>query len=99
LAPTIIGDLFSSEKRSNILTVFYLAIPFGTGLSFVLGSKISEAFGEWQWALLMTPPLSIVGALCIIFLVQEPERGGFEGKILNENRTNIFNEIVHLFKK
>ena len=99
LAPTIIGDLFASEKRSNILTSFYLAIPFGTGLSFVLGSMLSEAFGGWQWALLMTSPLSIMGALCIILLVQEPERGSVDAKILNANRTNIFNEIVYLIKK
>jgi MFS transporter, Spinster family, sphingosine-1-phosphate transporter len=95
----IISDLFSSEKRSNIIAIIYLAVPFGTGLSFVLDSKISEAFGEWQWALRMTPPLSIVGALCIAFLVQEPERGGFDGKVSKEESTNIFNEMVYLIKK
>ncbi len=99
LAPTIIGDLFASKKRSNILTIYYLAIPFGIGLSFILGSKLSEAFGGWQWALRMTPPLSLVGALFIAFLVQEPERGSADGIILNANRTNILNEIIYLIKK
>ena len=37
IAPTIIGDLFTSERRSLAYGLFYIAIPFGTGLGFFVG--------------------------------------------------------------
>jgi len=40
LAPTLIADLFVREKRNRALAIFYLAIPFGAALGYVLGGWI-----------------------------------------------------------
>ena len=32
IAPTVIGDLFSGRQRSLVYGMFYMAIPFGTGI-------------------------------------------------------------------
>ena len=37
VAPTIIADLFSNQLRTNMLTVFYFAIPVGSGLGYIVG--------------------------------------------------------------
>ena len=37
LAPTVLGDLFDSAKRSIVLALFYFAIPVGTGLGYIIG--------------------------------------------------------------
>ena len=37
VAPTIIADLFSNQWRTNMLTVFYFAIPVGSGLGYIVG--------------------------------------------------------------
>ena len=37
VAPTIIADLFSHQLRTNMLTVFYFAIPVGSGLGYIVG--------------------------------------------------------------
>lgn len=29
IAPTILADLFSTEKRLRVLSIFYMAIPIG----------------------------------------------------------------------
>src|SRR5262249_11396513 len=40
LAPTLIADLFVREKRNRALAIFYLAIPIGAALGYVLGGWI-----------------------------------------------------------
>ena len=37
IAPTIIADLFSDQLRTNMLTIFYFAIPVGSGLGYIVG--------------------------------------------------------------
>ena len=37
VAPTIIADLFSNQLRTNMLTIFYFAIPVGSGLGYIVG--------------------------------------------------------------
>ena len=58
IAPTIIADLFPSEKRLRMLSIFYIAMPLGSALGYVLGSEVSQLAhsispspGSWQWAL------------------------------------------------
>ena len=58
IAPTIIADLFPAEKRLRMLSVFYMAMPIGSALGYVLGSKVSALVysytresASWQWAL------------------------------------------------
>ncbi|XP_057184098.1 sphingosine-1-phosphate transporter SPNS2-like [Triplophysa rosa] len=51
ISPTIIGDLFTNNKRTVMLSLFYLAIPLGSGLGYILGSIAKDAGGHWYWAL------------------------------------------------
>lgn len=58
IAPTIIADLFPAEKRLRMLSIFYMAMPIGSALGYVLGSKVSALVysythesASWQWAL------------------------------------------------
>nr|XP_035954345.1 protein spinster homolog 2-like [Halichoerus grypus] len=59
IAPTIIGDLFTKNTRTLMLSVFYFAIPLGSGLGYITGSSVKQAAGDWHWALrVRTPPTS-----------------------------------------
>ncbi len=40
LAPTLIADLFTRDRRNRALAIFYLAIPIGASLGYVLGGEI-----------------------------------------------------------
>uniref|UniRef100_A0A672RN30 Protein spinster homolog 1 n=1 Tax=Sinocyclocheilus grahami TaxID=75366 RepID=A0A672RN30_SINGR len=51
IAPTIIADLFIKETRTNMLSIFYFAIPVGSGLGYIVGSKVNDVAGDWHWAL------------------------------------------------
>ncbi|KAI5619305.1 protein spinster-like 1 [Silurus asotus] len=51
IAPTIIADLFIKEKRTAMLSVFYFAIPVGSGLGYIVGSAVDKRAQDWHWAL------------------------------------------------
>jgi MFS family permease len=40
LAPTLIADLFPRQQRNRALAVFYVAIPVGAALGYLLGGQI-----------------------------------------------------------
>lgn len=79
VAPTIIADLFSKQMRTTMLTLFYFAIPVGSGLGYIIGSHVKDAFGAWQWALRVTPLLGIISVILLCLFVREPERGQSDG--------------------
>ena len=99
MAPTIIGDLFTNEARTKILAIFYLATPVGSGLGYIVGSNVAAAFGDWRWALRMTPPLGLLCVLLLIFVVRDPQRGGADGQITEESESTMWQDIVYLWKK
>lgn len=104
VAPTIIGDLFTNEMRTKMLAVFYLAVPVGSGMGYIVGSNVAQAFNDWRWALRVTPPLGFISVLLLIFVVQEPKRGSAEGTANGEldmggSRSNIKDDVIYLLKK
>lgn len=80
IAPTIIADLYVKEKRTNMLSIFYFAIPVGSGLGYIVGSQVSNVAQDWHWALRVTPGLGLVAVLLLLFVVQEPRRGAVEAR-------------------
>ncbi|XP_062392259.1 sphingosine-1-phosphate transporter SPNS2 isoform X4 [Sardina pilchardus] len=109
ISPTIIGDLFTNNSRTMMLSVFYLAIPLGSGLGYILGSTAKEAAGDWHWALRVSPFLGITAGTLILVFVPEPKRGTAEQhgarfksqttwvcdmKALLKNRSFVFSSLA-----
>lgn len=76
ISPGWIADLFPSAKRNNAISVFYLAIPVGSALGYILGSAIAAEYG-WRAAFLFAGYPGLVFAL-VLFLLREPARGASE---------------------
>uniref|UniRef100_A0A8C2A761 Major facilitator superfamily (MFS) profile domain-containing protein n=1 Tax=Cyprinus carpio TaxID=7962 RepID=A0A8C2A761_CYPCA len=109
ISPTIIGDLFTNNKRTVMLSVFYLAIPLGSGLGYILGSIAKDAGGDWFWALRVSPMLGLTAGTLILIFVTEPKRGNADyiaGRIktrtswlcdmkaLAKNRSYVFSSLA-----
>nr|XP_033703279.1 protein spinster homolog 3 isoform X3 [Tursiops truncatus] len=77
-APTVLGDLFVRDQRTRVLAIFYIFIPVGSGLGYVLGSAVTELTGNWRWALRIMPCLEAVALILLIVLVPDPPRGAAE---------------------
>ncbi|KAM9149084.1 protein spinster homolog 1 isoform 2-T4 [Pangshura tecta] len=78
IAPTIIADLFVSDRRSRMLAFFYFAIPVGSGLGYIVGSKVKDLAEDWHWALRVTPALGVVAVVLLVTVLREPPRGAVE---------------------
>ncbi len=74
VAPTMIADLYPIKRRGSVLAWFYMAIPVGSALGYVLGGIVAQVTGDWRWAFyLVVPPGLLLGLRC--FWMKEPPRG------------------------
>ncbi len=88
IAPTFVVDMFPQEKRGRILGVFYLAIPVGTALGYILGGPLGAHYG-WRSPFYVAAAPSLLLTLCLIF-IPEPERGKFDAREGGFSRTGIW---------
>lgn len=61
VAPSLLADYFPQERRGRIMAVFFLAIPVGSAIGYIVGGLLGQHFG-WQAAFLMVgiPELLLV---------------------------------------
>ena len=87
VAPTIISDLYPVQIRGRVLARFYVAIPVGSALGYVLGGWVANSgIGEWGAAVLGAKPESWRWAFYLVvppgialgvwsFFMRDPARG------------------------
>ncbi|HVN98242.1 MAG TPA: MFS transporter [Syntrophorhabdaceae bacterium] len=73
ISPGLISDTWRPAKRNNALTIFYVAIPVGSAIGYILGGVI-EAHWGWRSAFFWAGAPGLLLAL-ILFPFREPERG------------------------
>ena len=76
ISPALLSDFYPPGKRNRILTIFYVAIPIGSALGFVLGGYFGDAFG-WRAAFLICglPGLALAG---LVLAIRDPGRGHYD---------------------
>lgn len=52
VSPGLVADYFGRERRGSVMALFFLAIPVGSALGYLLGGQLGQRFG-WQDAFLM----------------------------------------------
>jgi MFS family permease len=73
VAPSMIADLYGERRRGRILAIFYMAIPVGSALGYIVGGSVGEQFG-WRWAFVVAGAPGLVMAVAAA-LLPEPKRG------------------------
>jgi len=86
VAPALLSDYYPAAQRGRILSYFYMAIPVGSALGYVIGGAVARSpiseWGarigihaeSWRWAFyLLTVPGIILGLLA--FRQKDPPRG------------------------
>lgn len=70
VAPSMLSDMYPLADRGKVMSWFYLAIPVGSALGFVVGGVVAAAFG-WRAAFyVVVAPGLLLGALC--FFMRDP---------------------------
>jgi MFS transporter, Spinster family, sphingosine-1-phosphate transporter len=72
VSPGLVADYFPKERRGRVLAYFYLAIPVGSALGYLLGGTLGQAFG-WHAAFLLVGAPGLLLALPVYFL-RDPRR-------------------------
>jgi MFS family permease len=73
VSPGLVADYFGREQRGRVMALFFLAIPVGSAMGYVLGGQLGQRFG-WQEAFLI---VGLPGLLLTIPLwrLLDPGRG------------------------
>jgi MFS family permease len=83
LAPTIIDDVTPLDRKGSALSVFYVAIPVGYALGYILGGTIAQQWDAasgggwpagWQMAFFVVGGPGVVLALTCLLIVEPPRK-------------------------
>ena len=69
VAPTIIDDLAPPARRNKWLAIFYLAIPVGSALGYLLGGFLEHNYG-WRPAFFVAGGPGVLLALTVFFIAE-----------------------------
>ena len=105
VSPGLIADYFSKQGRGRVLAWFYVAIPVGSALGYLLGGVLGQRYG-WHAAFLLVGVPGLLLSIPIA-LLRTPPRGGAaalpqtpKGKIsagyaaLFKNRSFVYNTLA-----
>lgn len=73
IAPALLADQFPIEKRGRVLSFFFMAIPVGSALGYILGGLVDQHFG-WRAAFWIAGTPGVLLAILVMF-VYDPPRG------------------------
>jgi MFS transporter, Spinster family, sphingosine-1-phosphate transporter len=73
ISPSLIADTWGPAKRNNALTIFYVAIPVGSAIGYILGGEVAARWG-WRDAFFWAGAPGLLLAL-VLLPFREPRRG------------------------
>jgi len=98
-APSILSDFFPARDRNRILSFFYLAIPVGAALGYLVGGQLGSRYG-WRMPFFVgaIPGLAVAAAYGIF--ATEPVRGGSDATTIPAKKLSadeLFANFLGLF--
>lgn len=93
LSPTFVADMFPVEKRGRVMGVFYLAIPVGTALGYLLGGFMGPKYG-WRAPFYVGAAPGVLLALLLLF-IPEPRLGQFDAFESKAPERGTLSGLVH----
>jgi MFS family permease len=73
ISPALISDYYPPERRGRVFAIFYLAIPVGSAVGYLLGGAIEQHFG-WRAAFFAVGLPGLLLAL-LTLTASDPPRG------------------------
>jgi MFS transporter, Spinster family, sphingosine-1-phosphate transporter len=80
ISPALLADYYPAAKRSRIFAIFYMAIPVGSALGYVVGGLVSGAWG-WRAAFFVAAAPGLLLALWVL-RIPDPPRAAREEEAL-----------------
>lgn len=87
ITPAFVSDLFDERIRGRIMAIFYIAIPVGTAIGYLVGGALGHAY-TWRTPFYVCAgPGVLLGVL--LLLVPEPVRGSRDTIERTPERTSV----------
>jgi MFS family permease len=96
VAPGLIADLYHERYRGRMLAYFYMAIPVGSALGYVIGGLVGEAYG-WRVAFYVAGAPGLLMAIAALWL-PEPQRGATDSESAVGPRLGAWATLARLFR-
>lgn len=88
IAPAYIADLFPEDKRARMLSLFYLALPVGAALGYMIGGALGVRYG-WRSPFYICALPGFLIAFAFYIAGAEPARGSQEVELHTVERTTV----------
>jgi MFS family permease len=75
---SMISDLFPAKRRASVISIFYLGVPLGFILTFLVGGQLAGAIG-WRSVFYAAAAPGLLLSLLIFVILREPTRGAVQG--------------------
>ena len=96
-AMSMLSDVYPQERRGLATAIYYLGIPLGVGIGFLIASIFGPIFG-WRNIFISLGVIGVIIGFLIYFLT-EPARGAFDKKDdVNTEQSKISDIIKLAFK-
>ncbi len=76
LSPTFVADMFPERMRGRVMGIFYLAIPVGSALGYLIGGVLGSKYG-WRFPFYVGAAPGVLLAFLLLF-IPEPRLGQFD---------------------
>jgi MFS family permease len=87
-APAMLADFYPEIDRNRILSIFYIAIPVGAALGYLIGGMVGYRYG-WRAPFLLSAAPAAVIALIFWVVVKEPARGSADSLAPTVDRATL----------
>jgi predicted MFS family arabinose efflux permease len=87
-APAMLADFYPEEDRNRILSIFYITIPVGGALGYLMGGELGQHFG-WRMPFYVAALPGVLIALAFWIFVREPKRGSADTLQPTATRTSF----------
>jgi len=78
ISPGLLSDFYAPDKRNKVLMLFYVALPVGAALGFIIGGYLGQHYG-WRAAFLFCGLPGVLAAL-LCLRIKDPGRGVLDEK-------------------
>lgn len=95
---SLISDYFPPEKRGTALSVFFLYIPLGFLVGYLVGGLVNE-ISNWRMAFYVVGLPGIALAVIVKLTVKEVPRGYSENKISQPNSASMLSTIKYFLTR
>ena len=87
-APALLADFYPEIDRNRVLSIFYITIPVGAALGYLMGGVLGQHYG-WRAPFFIAALPGVLIAAAFWFFIKEPERGAADELAPTFNRATI----------